>query len=285
MCVAWSWLATYAQIGPVISAISSLSEWSNLRRRPSRARTTWAHAPPVQPFRPMDLAPRYREYEPPAALTPLIRCLWVRVCGRDDEIRIMPDGASDVVWRQGHGTTVVGPDTTARAYPRAAGELLLGIRFRPGAGGGAIGVPLDALRDEQVEAREIDRAFDLDGALPPATVFSRLLGAAAGRRPDALVLAAASRVADGDIARIARELAISERQLRRRFHAAVGYGPGTLARILRFRRFLAMLDRGRDDLAGLAFDAGYADQAHLTRESRRLAGLSPVGVIHARRTS
>ena len=233
----------------------------------------------------MDLAPRYREYEPPAALTPLIQCLWVRVCGRDDEIRIMPDGASDVVWRQGHGTTVVGPDTTARAYPRAAGELLLGIRFRPGAGGGAIGVPLDALRDEQVEAREIDRAFDLDGALPPATVFSRLLGAAAGRRPDALVLAAASRVADGDVARIARELAISERQLRRRFHAAVGYGPGTLARILRFRRFLAMLDRGRDDLAGLAFDAGYADQAHLTRESRRLAGLSPVGVIHARRTS
>jgi AraC-like DNA-binding protein len=233
----------------------------------------------------MDLMPRYREYEPPAALTPLIWCLWVRVCGRDDEIRIMPDGASDVVWRQGHGTTVVGPDTTARAYPRAAGELLLGIRFRPGAGGGAIGVPLDALRDEQVDAREIDRAFDLDGALPPATVFSRLLGAAAGRRPDALVLAAASRVADGDVdvARIARDLAISERQLRRRFHAAVGYGPGTLARILRFRRFLAMLDRGRDDLAGLAFDAGYADQAHLTRESRRLAGLSPVGVIHARR--
>ncbi|HEY6526486.1 MAG TPA: helix-turn-helix domain-containing protein [Solirubrobacteraceae bacterium] len=233
----------------------------------------------------MDLAPGYREFAPPAALAPLISCLWVRACGSADEVRIMPDGASDVIWRQGHGTTIVGPDTTARAYPRAAGELLLGLRFRPGAGGAGIGVPLDALRDRQVQAGEIDRAFDVHGDLAPAAVFRRFLAAAADRRPDPLVLAAAPRVAEGDLGALARELAISERQLRRRFHAAVGYGPGTLARILRFRRFLTLLDRGRDDLAGLAFDAGYADQAHLTRESRRLAGLSPLGVIRARRAA
>jgi AraC-like DNA-binding protein len=233
----------------------------------------------------MDLAPGYREFAAPAALAPLIACLWVRACDSDDEVRITPDGASDVIWRRGHGTSIVGPDTTARIYPRAAGELLLGLRFRPGAGGAGIGVPLDALRDRQVDAREIDRAFDLDGDLPPATVFRRLLAAAADRRPDPLVLAAAPRVAEGNVAALARELAISERQLRRRFHSAVGYGPGTLARILRFRRFLTLLDRGRDDLAGLAFDAGYADQAHLTRESRRLAGLSPVGIIAARRAA
>jgi AraC-like DNA-binding protein len=233
----------------------------------------------------MDLAPGYREFEPPSALALLIECLWTRTCAGDDEVRIMPDGASDVVWRQGRGTLIVGPDTTARAYPGTAGELLIGLRFRPGAGGGAIGVPLDELRDQQVHAREIDSAFDLDGDLPPATVFARLLRAAAGRRPDPIVLAAAPRVADGRVAALAGEFAISERQLRRRFHAAVGYGPGTLARVLRFRRFLALLDRGRHDLAGLAFDAGYADQAHLTRESRRLAGLSPVGVIRARRAA
>ncbi|MFZ1994310.1 MAG: helix-turn-helix domain-containing protein [Solirubrobacteraceae bacterium] len=233
----------------------------------------------------MDLASGYREYAPPTPLRPLIACLWVRACAADDEVRIMPDGASDVIWRQGHGTMIVGPDTTARAYPRSAGELLVGMRFRPGAGGGAMGVPLDGLRDQQVDARDIDPAFDLDGDLPPGTVAGRLLRAAAGRRPDPIVLAAAARVADGAVAALAREYAISERQLRRRFHAAVGYGPGTLARILRFRRFLALLDRGRDDLAGLAFDAGYADQSHLTRESRRLAGLSPAGVVRSRRAA
>ncbi|HEX3976106.1 MAG TPA: DUF6597 domain-containing transcriptional factor [Solirubrobacteraceae bacterium] len=230
----------------------------------------------------MDRAPGYRECEPPAALASLVECLWTRACGNDDEIRIMPDGASDVIWRQGQGTMIVGPDTTARAYPRVAGELLIGIRFRPGAGGGAIGIPLDELRDQQVDAREVDAALNLDGDLPPATVFGRLLCAVAGRRPDPIVLAAAPRVADGDLAALAREFALSERQLRRRFHAAVGYGPGTLARVLRFRRFLGLLDRGRGDLAGMALDAGYADQAHLTRESRRLAGLSPRRVIQAR---
>ena len=77
---------------------------------------------------------------------------------------------------------------------------------------------------------------------------------------------------------MASELALSERQLQRRFRESVGYGPKTLQRILRFRRFLGELGRGRDGpggLAGIAASTGYADQAHLTRESRELAGSSP----------
>lgn len=61
-------------------------------------------------------------------------------------------------------------------------------------------------------------------------------------------------------------------------------GPTTLQRLLRFQRVVAAvhgpLARGEvpadDGLARLAADAGYADQAHLTRESVRLAGL-PIG--------
>ena len=44
-----------------------------------------------------------------------------------------------------------------------------------------------------------------------------------------------ARVAD-----LAVALGLSERQLRRRFVDAVGYGPKTLARVLRFQRFLAL---------------------------------------------
>ena len=231
----------------------------------------------------MEPARGYREFAPPPTLAPSVDCLWTRTGAAGDEVRIMPDGATDVIWRQGRGTMIVGPDTSARTYTRAGGELLVGIRFRPGAGGGCLGVPLDELRDLQVEARAIDRAFELDGDLAPAVVCRRLLAAVAGRRPDPIVLAAAPRVAQGSpVAALARELSISERQLRRRFHAAVGYGPATLARVLRFRRFVSLLDRGRSDLAGVAFEAGYADQAHLSRESRRLAGLSPVAGMRAR---
>jgi transcriptional regulator GlxA family with amidase domain len=77
---------------------------------------------------------------------------------------------------------------------------------------------------------------------------------------------------------------MSERQLLRRFLASVGYGPKTLQRVLRFRRFLRRLDvpGAHVDLAGLAADCGFADQAHLTRECSRLAGLSPATIARER---
>src|SRR6202000_2550097 len=97
-------------------------------------------------------------------------------------------------------------DTTARGYSPAAGELLIGLRFRPGAGGGGLGVPLDAVLGRQVDAPEVDRAFDLDGDLAPPAVVTALLAAAADRRPDQVVLAAAPRVADRELGGPGREL-------------------------------------------------------------------------------
>jgi AraC-like DNA-binding protein len=78
-------------------------------------------------------------------------------------------------------------------------------------------------------------------------------------------------------------LFISARQLHRRFVAALGYGPKTLQRILRFQAFLALSHAHADDgsLTRLAAAAGYADQAHLSRECSRLAGLTPSAFLEA----
>lgn len=94
------------------------------------------------------------------------------------------------------------------------------------------------------------------------------------RPPDLAVQAAVARLADPRqrIHELAADLGLSQRQLRRRFHDAVGYGPKTLQRILRLRRFLALAD---GDLARAATEAGYADQAHLAHETRQLTGLTP----------
>ena len=77
-------------------------------------------------------------------------------------------------------------------------------------------------------------------------------------------------------------LSISERQLRRRCRAAVGVGPKELHRILRFQVFIARVqasiaEQGAAgvDLARWAVEAGYHDQAHLSRECRRLLGATP----------
>jgi AraC-like DNA-binding protein len=65
---------------------------------------------------------------------------------------------------------------------------------------------------------------------------------------------------------------LSERQLHRRCLPLFGYGPKTLARVLRFDRALALARAGRP-FADVASSAGYADQAHLSREVRALAGV------------
>jgi AraC-like DNA-binding protein len=70
-------------------------------------------------------------------------------------------------------------------------------------------------------------------------------------------------------------LGISERTLRRQCDELFGYGPKTLDRILRFQRFQALARTDADEgLAFLALRAGYADQAHLTREVQSLCGMT-----------
>jgi AraC-like DNA-binding protein len=83
------------------------------------------------------------------------------------------------------------------------------------------------------------------------------------------------------MAHLAERAGISERHLYRRFVAAVGYGPKLLQRVLRFQAFLAACG-GAVPLAELAVEAGYADQAHLGRETRALAGLTPTELRTAR---
>jgi methylphosphotriester-DNA--protein-cysteine methyltransferase len=68
--------------------------------------------------------------------------------------------------------------------------------------------------------------------------------------------------------------------LRRALHTEVGLGPKTFQRIGRLQRFLALAEAGPGQgLAVLAAEAGYADQPHLSRETRALAGLTAVELL------
>jgi AraC-like DNA-binding protein len=78
------------------------------------------------------------------------------------------------------------------------------------------------------------------------------------------------------IAALASELGWSRRHFGQRFREHVGLAPKPAARVLRFRRALALLER--DDgarLAEIAQDCGYYDQAHLNRDFRAFAGSAP----------
>jgi AraC-like DNA-binding protein len=243
----------------------------------------------------VDWAPGYRELAPPARFRDELHCLWVSVTAADEGTLtpVLPDACTDLIWQSDVGAYVAGPDTgpnPARLPPRT---VLVAVRFRPGAGGAALGLPLSELLDQRVDAADLPvvPAGRLSASLAPAEALRRLAGIAAElvteHPPDRLVLEAARRLGrPGERADLlAERLGISERQLRRRCQAAVGYGPRMMSRVLRFRRFLSRIDAAGAavDLAGLAAETGYADQAHMTRESARLAGLPPAALIRVRR--
>jgi AraC-like DNA-binding protein len=243
----------------------------------------------------------YWEWPAPAGLRHAIACLWAQVSpdGSDRQGLVLPDACSDLIWEQGRGAYVAGPDTGPVRTVMAGGTIIFGARFRPSAGGPALGVPLSVLRDQRVDLADLQRrsAGQLPGTLDADTAAARVLDLAAclvaDAEPDPAVAWAAALLADPQARTedVAAEIGLSLRQLRRRCHAAVGYGPKTLQRVLRFRRFVSRIDaaaqmsRGRPEtqnLAALAAQAGYADQAHLTRECRALAGLTPAALARQR---
>jgi AraC-like DNA-binding protein len=82
-----------------------------------------------------------------------------------------------------------------------------------------------------------------------------------------------------EVHRVARAVGTSERSLHRELVRWSGLAPKPLARILRMQRCLAALRAGGVPLAVLAPTLGYADQAHMTRELKTLAGVTPRQVM------
>ena len=221
-----------------------------------------------------------------------VECAWTAATapgGPAREHSVLPDGGMDLVWT-GTALLVAGPDTVAHPVSRAPGTTATGLRFRPGALPALLGVPAAALRDLRVPLAELapgvaDRATArLHGGAAPVAVLVAAARALPGR-PDAAVAAAAARLGAGaSAAEAADALGWTTRTLHRRSVAAFGYGPAVLRRVLRFRRAVDLLHAGVP-AAQAAARAGYADQPHLSREVRALAGRSPAQLAPARPAS
>lgn len=74
---------------------------------------------------------------------------------------------------------------------------------------------------------------------------------------------------------LAARIGWSRKHLAGRFADAFGLTPKTAGRMARFSRTTSMIATSGLALADIAAEAGYADQAHLTREFQQFAGQSP----------
>lgn len=228
----------------------------------------------------------YVEAPVPTSLRGIFACQWMHVLPPDaasSPLLVVPDGSIDLQWLDGV-VRVAGPDRQPHAEALRPGARVLGLRFHPAAAAAWLGVGMDALTDSRVSLSDLwgARAASLAADSPAQFVQRVATRPSTNLLPDAAMaeafglLQSGMAPADSPLRWLSERLQQPERTLRRRFAQHFGYGPQTLARLLRYQRFL-QLARAEPStpLAHLAAAAGYADQPHLARESRRLTGRPP----------
>jgi AraC-like DNA-binding protein len=220
----------------------------------------------------------YRECAPPAPWRDVVACCWEQRVGVERLQRVLPDGHADVLMHAGGEIEVVGLHDQVDLPALPGGTWIRGIRLRPHAVAAALRADASSLRNRTVPlgdilgARQADRLHDPRG----------LDGWIRSIEPDPRIRHAVRLLTTQPVDGTADALGITPRQLRRLLVAEVGLAPKVFQRVARMQRFLALVE-GRGGMAGAAAAAGYADQSHMTREVRHLAGITPTRLLEERR--
>lgn len=226
---------------------------------------------------------------------------------------LVPDACVELLWirrpaaaggRPAHQLVLCGPERSAWSFELPPDTVAAGVRFRPGVAHRVLGVDVSTIADRRLDPADVvgrdvcDALLDelaTDTAAPvAASAAVDLLARTRALERFAMRLDDRHRDDDADsfvetvLARLtpprarvdqrtlAAELDLSPRQLHRRMLQAFGHGTATIARLLRFQRFLAYtepaLADGERSIARLATLAGYADQPHLARDCRAITG-------------
>jgi AraC-like DNA-binding protein len=254
----------------------------------------------------------YIQCKPTAALAPFVARYWMmyssdRQNGLEPR-QLIPDGRSDLLFNfadpilrttHSHASR---PDllksafftgtVTSPQFSQAEGAIdLLGINFHPGGLRALFGLPLYLMKNAPVNfemacgklAKEwTDKLFDVHRSARFCLLDQLLLSRVT---PIDSAITHSVRLIQSSygllpISEIEKEVGACGRSLERNFREWVGVSPKFFSRILRFQRALSLLDlSSRCNLASIALDVGYYDQAHLTKDFRQLTGKPPLSFI------
>ena len=250
----------------------------------------------------------YSELHPAPELAPWVAAHWY--------FRVVPETPESDHWvpltggailtiAQGLGSVLVGPRTEPLQTRVRGGDVFWGTHFWPGTAPSLFGFEAENLRSER---RFLGPFFESAGLLDDGATQETSVAVAglpteaeAATQLDRLLLPLIPRsnplddrvmqavfliiAAQGNIRikEVADAVGLSPRHLRRRFRQVVGLSPKELTRIERFHASAVeavaprSTARERSPWVSIAADRGYADQAHLIREFRRLLGVTPRG--------
>jgi AraC-like DNA-binding protein len=249
--------------------------------------------------------PVYREHAPSPALAGVVQCYWTSASAAPLAAvhtgRVLPDGCMDVIFNLGDPLLPEGaPHHSLRSYVigamrsplqvRMRGTVdMLGIRFRPGGAAPFVAAPAGELTDRAVALHEFWRhASELEERLAETPPRDRirlieqglLRRAADAAAPDPRV-SRASRLIEASggtvpVKALHEAVGLTRRHLERIYLDRVGLTPKTACRVARVQ---AAMERVRANpavpLSRLALDCGWYDQAHMNRDFREIAGVTP----------
>jgi AraC-like DNA-binding protein len=246
-------------------------------------------------------AMHYREMFPTGEARRFIDRYWLLETGEDTPRvqRVVPDGHAELILHLGlpfasetNGIWAAQPECflagqlTGPLFLRPQrGSRVLGVRFHPHAAARALGFAMHDATGRVLDLR--DAAPGLVRRLETArqTEDLRAVEAAFGAvpSPDPLVGEAVRQMVASrgavDVARMARGLGVSLRQLERRFRQEVGLPPKLFCRIQRFQRVFQVIEGGRPNWVDAAVQCGYYDQAHLIRDFKDFSGETPAVLV------
>lgn len=190
----------------------------------------------------------------------------------------------------------MGPATSVDVPELAPGVRLRGLRIRPGALRAVTGLRGAELRDRVVPIAELlpghtsELLIEAVWDWPRGARFLTEVWRDVAREPRRAETAVAALGGGSNLSvtAVAAAHGLSPRQFRRLVEDEAGLNPATVRAVARLHRFLRIAEdgnAGRPDLAGGAILAGYADQPHLSREVRKLTGLTPARLLAERSTS
>src|SRR5262245_16574234 len=253
----------------------------------------------------------YSEWRP-RRLAGLVEVIWY-FKGPTTSVRkrILPNGMVEMLVNFGEPyrtLTGAGPELLMTAWlaglqsgpmvcEQPAKQDVMGVRLHPAGAYALLARPMREMSEIVVDLEDlVGRATGelAERCHMAATVEERLRRAAdwvaervtMARGIDPAIAWAASRIEQSGgvvpIAELRRQTGLSKSRLAEAFREQVGLAPKLYARVVRFRRATAMLQKGAMPLVEVALAAGFYDQPHMNAEFRELSGLAPGEFLAAR---
>ena len=234
----------------------------------------------------------YTPVDPPDDLRRILACSWT--AEPTGVHRLTPDACCDLLRIDGGRFVLCGPERTSWTFELPPGSTAVGVRFRPGVAHRVFGLDVSSITDRRVGLDELigaepaaaaEAAIAAHPDLPSrrsalvdvVRSFVSVDGEVMSPSAEAeWILAAIAAAPTANQRELSSNLGVSVRTLHRMSSRHFGYGTATLARILRFQRFLSIVSTAEEarSLGSFAAEAGYADQAHLSRDCRAITSLT-----------